>query len=632
MRILFLTHSFNSLAQRLYVELTTRGHEVSIEFDINDNVAIEAVALFQPELVIAPFLKRAIPEAVWRENVCLVVHPGIPGDRGPSALDWAIMNDETEWGVTVLQANAVMDGGDIWATRSFPMRAARKSSLYRNEVTEAATAAVLEAVEKFEQGGFTPVPLDYANPQVRGIERPLLKQDDRRIDWTCDDTATVLRKLHAADSFPGLADRIAGVDCWLFNGHAEGTLRGAQPGAIIAQRQGALCRATVDGAVWLTHAKRKSDQPTFKLPAVQALPEAAANVPELALPALPMRDTSTWQDISYEEEGGVGFLHFDFYNGAMSTADCLRLRDAFVAATQRDTKVIVLMGGPDFWSNGIHLNTIEAADSPADESWANINAMDDLCRAILDCGSHVVVAAMQGNAGAGGVFLALTADRVLAREGVILNPHYKGMGNLYGSEYWTYLLPRRVGWERAHAITQNRLPIGARQAVEQGLIDESFGADVPAFVAQVKLKAAELAARPDIAQLIEEKRAARARDEAAKPLETHRQEELARMKLNFYGFDPSYHVARYHFVHRVPHAWTPLLHRQSRRKRWQHYRQSWWSTTRSARRRPCAARSKRNSRCSPPPAASRRWPCSSASQSTSSSATSACPASPACRR
>ncbi|MCZ2174860.1 MAG: hydrogenase maturation protein [Burkholderiales bacterium] len=568
MRILFLTHSFNSLAQRLYVELSEHGHEVSIEFDINDKVAVEAVDLFQPDLVVAPFLKRAIPEAVWRNHVCLVVHPGIPGDRGPSALDWAILNDEAEWGVTVLQANAVMDGGDIWATRSFPMRAARKSSLYRNEVTEAATVAVLEAVEKFAQGGFTPTPLDYANPTVRGTERPLMKQIDRRIDWTRDDTATVLRKLRASDSVPGLADRIHGVDCWLFNAHPEASLRGAQPGAIIAQRQGALCRATTDGAVWLTHAKRKSDQPTFKLPAAQAIPEAAS-VPESALPSLPSRDSSTWQDIAYEEEGGVGFLHFDFYNGAMSTTDCLRLRDAFVAATQRDTKVIVLMGGPDFWSNGIHLNTIEAAESPADESWANINAMDDLCRAILDCGSHYVVAAMQGNAGAGGVFLALSADRVLAREGVILNPHYKGMGNLYGSEYWTYLLPRRVGWERAQAVTQHRLPIGARQAVEQGLIDASFGADVPAFAAAVKAQAAALAARPDFAQLLEAKRAARARDEAVKPLEAYRTEELARMQLNFYGFDPSYHVARYHFVHRVPHAWTPLHLARHRRSMWQ---------------------------------------------------------------
>ena len=568
MRILFLTHSFNSLAQRLYVELSGRGHEVSIEFDINDTVAVEAVDLFRPDLVVAPFLKRAIPEAVWRNRVCLVVHPGIPGDRGPSALDWAILNNETEWGVTVLQANAEMDGGDIWATRSFPMRAARKSSLYRNEVTEAATAAVLEAVEKFERGCFTPIPLDYANPNVRGTERPLMKQDDRRIDWARDDTATVLRKLRASDSFPGLADRIAGVDCWLFNAHPEGTLRGAQPGAIIAQRQGALCRATVDGAVWLTHAKRKSDQPTFKLPAAQAIPEAAS-VPESALPSLPSRDSSTWQDIAYEEEGGVGFLHFDFYNGAMSTTDCLRLRDAFLEAGRRDTKVIVLMGGPDFWSNGIHLNTIEAAESPADESWANINAMDDLCRAILDCGSHYVVAAMQGNAGAGGVFLALSADRVLAREGVILNPHYKGMGNLYGSEYWTYLLPRRVGWERAQAVTQHRLPIGARQAVEQGLIDASFGADVPAFAAAVKAQAADLAARPDLAQLLEAKRAARARDEAAKPLAAYREEELKRMQLNFYGFDPSYHVARYHFVHRVPHAWTPLHLARHRRSMWQ---------------------------------------------------------------
>jgi putative two-component system hydrogenase maturation factor HypX/HoxX len=569
MRILFLTHSFNSLAQRLYVELSERGHEVSIEFDINDTVAVEAVALFQPDLIVAPFLKRAIPEAVWRSHVCLVVHPGIPGDRGPSALDWAIMNNETEWGVTVLQANAVMDGGDIWAARTFPMRAARKSSLYRNEVTEAAVAAVLEAVEKYEQGNFKPTPLDYANPDVRGIARPLMRQDVRRIDWSRDDTATVLRKLRAADSFPGLADRVAGVDCWLFNGHAEATLRGAQPGAIVAQRHGALCRATVDGAVWFTHAKRKSDQPTFKLPAAQALPEAAAGVPESPLPVLPPRDAATWQDISYEEEGGVGFLHFDFYNGAMSTADCLRLRDAFLEATRRDTRIIVLMGGPDFWSNGIHLNVIEAAQSPADESWANIHAMDDLCRAILECGSHYVVAALQGNAGAGGVFLALTADRVLAREGVILNPHYKGMGNLYGSEYWTYLLPRRVGRQRAQAITQNRLPIGARQAVALGLIDECFGTDVPAFVAEVRRLALALAARADLAQLLETKRAVRARDEATKPLEAYRAEELARMKLNFYGFDPSYHVARYHFVHRLPHAWTPLHLARHRRQMWQ---------------------------------------------------------------
>ena len=76
MRILFLTHSFNSLTQRLFCELTRRGHQISIEFDIADSVSEEAVALFQPDLIVAPFLKRAIPESIWSRHLCLVVHPG----------------------------------------------------------------------------------------------------------------------------------------------------------------------------------------------------------------------------------------------------------------------------------------------------------------------------------------------------------------------------------------------------------------------------------------------------------------------------------------------------------------------------------------------------------------------------
>ena len=154
-------------------------------------------------------------------------------------------------------------------------------------------------------------------------------------------------------------------------------------------------------------------------------------------------------EIRYEERGAVGYLHFDFYNGALSTAQCERLRAAYAQARRRPTRVIVLMGGADFWCNGMHLHCIEAADSPADASWANINAIDDLAHDILTTDTHLTIAALQGNAAAGGVFLALAADRVLARSGIVLNPHYRNMGNLYGSEYWTYLLPRRVGAERA---------------------------------------------------------------------------------------------------------------------------------------------------------------------------------------
>jgi putative two-component system protein, hydrogenase maturation factor HypX/HoxX len=75
-------------------------------------------------------------------------------------------------------------------------------------------------------------------------------------------------------------------------------------------------------------------------------------------------------------------------------------------ARKRPTKVIVLIGGRDFWSNGIHLNLIEAAPDPAVESWRNINAMNDLVHAILTMTDRLTIAALYGSAGAGGVMMA----------------------------------------------------------------------------------------------------------------------------------------------------------------------------------------------------------------------------------
>lgn len=545
MNILLLTHSFNSLTQRLFVELQERGHGVSVEFDINDAVTIEAADLAKPDLIIAPFLKRKIPEAVWRNHPCWVVHPGPVGDAGPSALDWAIVNGEAEWGVTVLQATDEFDGGPVWATESVVMRDGTKGSLYRTEVTEAAVRAVLRAVEHY------PNRPAIAHPGT--VFRPALTQAQRAVDWARDDMQTILRAIRSADGFPGLLDEIDGRPVYLFDAHAAPGLSGA-PGALVARCGPAVARACRDGAVWIGHCRAKDADPSLKLPAVQVLGQ----------PDLPQQPG--YHDIWYDERHGVGYLHFPFYNGAIGVEQATRLRDAYLAATRRPTKVIVLLGGPDFWCNGIHLNLIEAADSPAEESWRSINAMDDLAEAIITTGSHLTIAALQGNAGAGGVFLALAADHVFARDGVVLNPHYKGMGNLFGSEYWTYLLPKRCGTERAAQVTQGRLPMGTAEAKRLGLIDDHFGASHAEFLAEITAIAEGLAADAGIEERLAEKRFNRLADEQEKPLSAYRAEELEQMKLNFFGFDPSYHVARYNFVLKVPKSRTPLYLARHRSK------------------------------------------------------------------
>lgn len=573
LRILLLCHSFNSLSQRLYAELTALGHVLSVELDIADAVTEEAVALFRPDLVLAPFLKRRIPEPVWRALPCFVVHPGPPGDRGPAALDWAIVEGQREWGVTVLQADGDFDAGPVWGAATFPLRAASKGAIYRREVTEAAVAATLQALARFTAGDAPQKCLPAADGW-RGV----LPQARRAIDWSHDDSATVLAKVRASDGQPGVVDALFGQPCRLFDAypatqHALAGLGGA-PGDVLAQRDGALLRRTVDGGVWIGRvsvALGDAASP-IKLPATQAFAAETAVLPERAVPL--MRAADEWGELRYTEHGergaSVGVLSFDFCNGAMSTAQCQRLRDALVEVKRRDTQVLLIAGGDGFFSNGIDLNCIEAAahrdgDSAADESWRNINAMNDVALEIITCTDRLTVSLLRGNAGAGGAFLALAADEVWAQRGVMLNPHYKNMGNLYGSEYWTYLAPRRLGADGARALMQSRLPLSAPEALRIGFVDRCL--DVPAGDAldAAVQEARLLAASYNLRDRVMRKQTERAAHEAERPLADYRKEELSRMHRNFYGFDPSYHVARHHFVHKLPHAWTPrhlAVHRE----------------------------------------------------------------------
>ena len=261
LRVLFVTSAHNGLSQRLEVALRELGHRVEIAV-VEDSAAIgRAIGAHAADVVVCPMLKAVIPEAVWWHHRCLVVHPGPVGDRGPSSLDWAIECGEREWGVTVLEAGAVLDGGDVWASRTFAMRPAGKSSLYRHEVRRAAVEAVVEAVSAVAAGRTRGEPPALARP------RPTMLQSDRAIDWRRDTSATVLRRVRAAEGHPGVLDRIAGTEFHLFGAQRESKLRGA-PGQIIAQCHGAICRATVDGAVWIAQLKRPGH---FKLPATQAL-------------------------------------------------------------------------------------------------------------------------------------------------------------------------------------------------------------------------------------------------------------------------------------------------------------------------------------------------------------------------
>lgn len=579
MKILFLCTAHNSLSQRLYLSLS-QLHAVTVEYALSDNAMREAVRLARPDLIICPFLTTRVPADIYEEYMTLIVHPGPPGDAGPSSLDWVLMGDDGSeadanllpqkhtlsengrpyWGVTVLQAEDEFDAGPVWAYEQFPINidepGLTKSGLYRGAVTRAAVSACLAAVDRINAAAYTSAPLTppltprssgcqspvyraihpglHASPAFKDLSvglqkpflggpthhRPLLKAGQRDFNIHTNSAREISRRIRCSDSQPGcLTSVLFGHSLYVYGGAIEEDAwvvsNRAAPGAILAVRDDAICLKTTDKrGIWITHVRRvkkKADPKLWpKIPAVTGLrelgllsrdtiaklsrPHATQNwakapygtLQEVWVDFNVIEDSNSNSSNGHSSSGGSGsgsrvrvaYVYSEFYNGAMSTTQCEKLVDAldFVLSThsaQHPLAAVVLMGGAGYFSNGIHLNVIEAAADPAQESWDNINRINDVVHYLLHefpRRNILTIAGVRGNAAAGGVALATACDCVVAGAEVVLNPAYRALG-LHGSEYHSISYTARCGSEGARRLLRDMTPISAYDARSMGVVD-----------------------------------------------------------------------------------------------------------------------------------------------------------------
>ena len=119
---------------------------------------------------------------------------------------------------------------------------------------------------------------------------------------------------------------------------------------------------------------------------------------------------------------------------------------------------------------------------------------------------------------------------------------------LYGSEYWTYVLPRRVGDLTARSLTTRCLPIGAAEAVRIGLADASLPGDRVGFERAVEAYAFDLATGDDFQALLKSKSDRRAADERRQPLQAYRDLELDEMRRDIFDDRHGFAGARGSFI------------------------------------------------------------------------------------
>ena len=543
MKILLIISSFNSLSQSVYCKLQELEHKVFIKFAISKELMIEAVQEINPDIVFCPFLKQFIPNEIFENYPTFVLHPGIIGDRGHNSLDNAINDEVKQWGVVILKANEVLDGGDIYAQSNFIMREeSSKASIYRNEVTQATLKALKQFLQNYQNKDFIPT------KQILNPIHKNLSQENRKINWQKDNTKQILKKINMSDSTPGVKDEILGVECYLFSAFIEDTLRG-ETKEILAKRDGAICIGTIDGAIWILQIQELG---SFKLPATYVLKDKIKGIEEKRIPLVIEDERKSFYELRVQRKDEIAYLYFNFYNGAMTSTQCIKLKYA-IEYLKEECKVLVLMGADDFFSNGIHLNILEDSKKQGEDGWSNINAMNEAVKAVLLCDEIITVASFNKNSGAGGVFLGLACDYAISSENTIFNPHYKTLG-LSGSEYHTFILPKRVGQTKSKELLENCLPINANYAKKINMIDEVYPFED--YQEKLEIFCENLLKNEDtFEEFIDRKKDFL--EQELPLMEECKEKELQIMYDEFWQKSSSFHTLRYDFVHKIKPKNTP---------------------------------------------------------------------------
>ncbi|MCS7338278.1 MAG: methionyl-tRNA formyltransferase [Verrucomicrobiae bacterium] len=148
-----------------------------------DPAFIAALETLAPELIIVAAYGQILPEAILRipRHGCLNVHASLlPKYRGAAPIQWAILNDETETGVTIMKIDAGLDTGDIVAQRATPIHPHDTAQTLHDRLARMGAELLVEVLPDYLAGKIQPRP----QPKEGATYAPKIQKEHGKIDWT----------------------------------------------------------------------------------------------------------------------------------------------------------------------------------------------------------------------------------------------------------------------------------------------------------------------------------------------------------------------------------------------------------------------------------------------------------------
>ena len=154
---------------------------------LKDEAFINELRSFEAQLFIV-IAFRMLPEAVWQMPPLgtFNLHASLlPRYRGAAPLNWAVMNGDSETGVTTFFLKHEIDTGDVIQQRSCPIGRHDNVGNVHDRLMVMGAEMVLETVDAIIAGTVKPIPQDQLLTDVQqATPAPKIFKDTCRIDWS----------------------------------------------------------------------------------------------------------------------------------------------------------------------------------------------------------------------------------------------------------------------------------------------------------------------------------------------------------------------------------------------------------------------------------------------------------------
>jgi methionyl-tRNA formyltransferase len=190
---------------------------------------------------------------------CVNVHASLlPKYRGAAPITWAVVNGETESGVTLMLLDEGMDTGAMLEPFPTPVGPDETAGELSERLSQLGARAVREGLPRFVAGGYTPVPQDHG----RATMAPMLKKEDGLVDFA-KPAKHVHDHVRGMSPWPGAYTRHAGKTVKVHRTLVAGVAprAGSRPGEVVVADKSRLLVACGEGCVELSIVQLEGKKP-----------------------------------------------------------------------------------------------------------------------------------------------------------------------------------------------------------------------------------------------------------------------------------------------------------------------------------------------------------------------------------